>query len=214
MVRSNKKKLSRKRTTSKSKKPQKHTKKQNKRLKQPKKTKTRKSKRKTRKLKRKSRKLKGGGIEVSSPLRGKEKVENPLYASEVLREKVLTTEEKQIEAEVESELKELNGNFMFKGNPKGEGLSLYYRFYYKDYNDSNKIYLFLLNNPNDCDIKLREIIIDESYGKKNTHTIIEGNFYYQCIINEDLIDISKNLEDILKILYPNKKIIPYDDYDV
>ncbi len=104
---------------------------------------------------------------------------------------------------------------MFKGNPKGEGLSLYYRFYYKDYNDSNKIYLFLiLNNPNDCDIKLREIIIDESYGKKNTHTIIEENFFYQCIINEDLIDISKKLEEILKILYPNKKIIPYDDYDV
>lgn len=209
MVRSNKKKLSRKRTTSKSKKPQKHTKKQNKRLKQPKKTKTRKSKRKTRKLKRKSRKLKGG-IVVSSPLRGTENVSNPLYAGEVLREKVLTKKEKQIEAEVESELKELNGNFMFKGNPKGEGLSLYYRFYYKDYNDSNKIYLFLiLNNPNDCNIKLREIIIDESYGKKNTHTIIEGNFFYQCI-NEDLIDISKDLEEILKILYPNKKIIPYD----
>ena len=60
MARSNKKKLSRKRTTSKSKKPHKLTKKQKTRLKQPKKTKTRKSKRKTRKLKRKSRKLKGG----------------------------------------------------------------------------------------------------------------------------------------------------------
>ena len=73
MVRPNKKKLSRKRITYKSKKPHKHTKKQNKRLKQPKKTKIRKTKRKTRQSKRKSRKLKGG----NGP-RGTEVVNNPV----------------------------------------------------------------------------------------------------------------------------------------
>jgi hypothetical protein len=81
MVRSNKKKLSRKRITHKSKKPHKLTKKQTTRLKQPKKTKTRKTKRKTRKLKRKrkSRKLKGG-IDFNTPFSSTTR-HNPLFVS-------------------------------------------------------------------------------------------------------------------------------------
>lgn len=81
MARSNKKKLSRKRTTSKSKKPHKHTKKQNKRLKQHKKTKTRKTKRKTRQSKRKSRKLKGGNVFETTKY-------NPLFKEESTKQQL------------------------------------------------------------------------------------------------------------------------------
>uniref|UniRef100_A0A6C0EKP0 Uncharacterized protein n=1 Tax=viral metagenome TaxID=1070528 RepID=A0A6C0EKP0_9ZZZZ len=198
MVRSNKKKLSRKRTTSKSKKPQKHTKKQNKRLKQPKKTKTRKSKRKTRKLKRKSRKLKGG-IDFNNPIISKTQ-NNPLDIN-------ITEHHSNIASFTNfPELKQI-----IYPNDQGR---VY--FYFKHNNDKIYLFQFLYNNNFNEDmldtatIFLRilkdntkneeEQYVDEDLNILTTTDIEDGDFFNELntFINENLKNKKPNTLTYIK----------------
>jgi hypothetical protein len=183
MVRSNKKKLSRKRTTSKSKKTQKLTKKQNKRPKQPKKTKTRKSKRKTRKLKRKrkSRKLKGGG-EDNNPFSINETV-NPLYVDHYKYIKTRPRLPELIKEDYHNQTK------------------VY--FYVKH---KNKIYLFeFLYNNNDGQANLDEDSISLIILKDNTKNEGEQYVYENILNNYNLEEFYDELNTFIIENLNNKK---------
>ena len=157
MVRPNKKKLSRKRTTYKSKKPHK---KHNTRLKQPKKTKTHKTKRKTRQSKRKSRKLKGG----NGP-RGTEVVKNPVSED--------MTQNTKINTELYNSIKRKTLPFLQQYTDENDKTNFIICFEYNnetcfiEFNYDEDIFIYYIEYFNDTDKKYYNLFDDEFDYKGN-----------------------------------------------